>query len=47
MAMTNYPYSSSFLNPMPAWPVNVSCQFYNGFTDPNPEDLIKKTHNSH
>jgi hypothetical protein len=24
MAMTNYPYSSSFLNPMPAWPVNVS-----------------------
>jgi lysosomal Pro-X carboxypeptidase len=30
MAMTNYPYSSSFLNPMPAWPVNVSCKYFNG-----------------
>ena len=30
MAMTNYPYSSSFLNPMPAWPVNVSCKYFDG-----------------
>ena len=25
MAMTNYPYPSSFLEPMPAWPVNEAC----------------------
>jgi len=25
MAMTNYPSNSSFLEPMPAWPVNVGC----------------------
>jgi lysosomal Pro-X carboxypeptidase len=28
MAMTNYPYASSFLTPMPAWPVNVSCKYF-------------------
>jgi len=26
MAMTDYPYESSFLANMPAWPVNVSCE---------------------
>jgi len=25
MAMVNYPYGTSFIFPMPAWPVNVSC----------------------
>jgi Serine carboxypeptidase S28 len=28
MAMTDYPYSSSFLQPMPAWPVNASCKAF-------------------
>jgi hypothetical protein len=41
MAMTNYPYSSSFLNPMPAWPVNVSCEYYKDFTEPKPEELVR------
>lgn len=36
MAMTNYPYSSSFLTPMPAWPVNVSCKYFKDF-EPSPE----------
>ena len=30
MAMTNYPYASSFLEPMPAWPVNAAAAFFNG-----------------
>jgi pimeloyl-ACP methyl ester carboxylesterase len=28
MAMTDYPTPNSFLNPMPAWPVNASCEVY-------------------
>lgn len=28
MAMTDYPYASNFLQPMPASPVNVSCEAY-------------------
>lgn len=25
MAMVNYPYPTSFINPMPAWPVDEAC----------------------
>lgn len=28
MAMTDYPYDSSFLEPMPGYPINVSCQAF-------------------
>jgi len=27
-AMTDYPTEANFLRPMPAWPVNVSCEFF-------------------
>jgi len=33
MAMTDYPYAASFLEPMPAFPVGASCQ---GFKDVEP-----------
>eukprot|EP01017_Pseudomicrothorax_dubius_P007947 TRINITY_DN12562_c0_g1_i1.p1 TRINITY_DN12562_c0_g1~~TRINITY_DN12562_c0_g1_i1.p1 ORF type:complete len:512 (+),score=128.70 TRINITY_DN12562_c0_g1_i1:125-1660(+) len=26
MAMTNYPYPTDFLNPMPGWPANATCE---------------------
>ena len=35
MAMTDYPYSSSFLQPMPAWPVNASCSVFDNYTAAN------------
>ena len=32
MAMTDYPYASSFLQPMPGNPVNESCKSYKNVT---------------
>lgn len=33
MAMVNYPYATSFLQPLPAWPLNASCQNASGLLD--------------
>lgn len=38
MAMVNYPYETSFLKPLPAWPVNVACDTA---IDNAPEDETK------
>lgn len=36
MAMVNYPYNTSFLHPLPPWPINASCQNASGlFFDAN------------
>lgn len=31
MAMTDYPYDSSFLEPMPGYPINASCSVYKDY----------------
>jgi lysosomal Pro-X carboxypeptidase len=40
MSMTNYPYPTTFLSPMPGWPVTESCKPY---ADIYKMELIEKT----
>lgn len=39
MAMTNYPYQTSFLTKMPAWPVKVACTYFKDFEVATEENL--------
>jgi pimeloyl-ACP methyl ester carboxylesterase len=43
MAMTDYPYESAFLQPMPAWPVNVSCEAFKDIPLPTEPQVEGKT----
>jgi len=38
MAMTDYPDAANFLRPMPAWPVNASCEYFKNVPNINDED---------
>ena len=38
MAMVNYPYATSFVNPLPAWPMNASCAAINDYVPPTSQD---------
>lgn len=42
MVMTDYPYEASFLKPMPAWPVNKSCEAFANYTNETSiDDMFK------
>lgn len=35
MAMVNYPYATSFINPLPAWPIAEACYAAGNYTPPS------------
>lgn len=45
MAMVNYPYATNFLQPLPAWPINASCQNASMLFD-EPNDVNITTFNT-
>ena len=40
MAMVNYPYATSFINPLPAWPIAEACYAAGNFTAPTIADPL-------
>jgi len=42
MAMTDYPMEASFLEPMPAYPINVSCKAFENTTASTANDTLVK-----
>ena len=42
MAMTNYPYPTEFLAPMPGWPVDESCKPFNFTAEPRRVERLLK-----
>lgn len=40
MAMVDYPYPTSFLTPMPGYPVNYSCQAFIGLDNSSSDQQI-------
>lgn len=40
MAMVNYPYETSFLVPLPAWPVSYACDQAKQASEAHAEDLF-------
>lgn len=47
MAMGDYPYPANFLGPMPAYPVNYSCQAFIGLSNSSADvDILQAMYNS-
>ena len=38
MVMTDYPYESNFLEPMPGWPVKLAATYFDGIPAQKPDD---------